>query len=469
MALFKKAESLDKSSMMFSSSALVKMMIPLILQQILNITVGMINSIMVSSAGEATVSGVSLVNTMDGVLIIFFTALVSGGSVVISQAVGKGETKNISDAAKQLIYATTAMAVILTVVVLVFRYPLLSSLFGDVEADVMSSAHAYFFPIALSFPLLAISESVHACFRAEGNTFISLVVSIFSNILVIIGNSIFVIGMELGAFGAALSTLCMRFITVVIVLVLIHSKKRKVRVQKLFHYKPDFKVVKNILHIGVPNGIENTLFQFGRLLTQTLIAMFSTAMIAAHSVALNIANYQYAVNTAFCAASITIVAQCIGAKQERQAKYYAKLMMGLEYVMLWVVIILTVIFLRPLLSTYDVSQTAKDFAYDLVISHSIVVALIYPIGFLLPAIFRAAGDVKTPLYVSTISMWAIRIAFAYVLALPTVSVFGLFSFPGLGMGMWGVWIAMMLDWIVRALLYFIRFVSGRWLRAKKNI
>lgn len=467
MSLFKKAEPLDKSSMMFSSKALVKMMIPLIIQQMLNITVGVINSIMVSNAGEAAVSGVSLVNTMDGVLIIFFTALVSGGSVIISQAVGKGDTKNISDAAKQLIYSATFMAFILTVAVLIFRKPLLSALFGDVEADVMASAHAYFLPIALSFPLLAITEAIHACFRAEGNTFISLVVSFCCNILVIIGNSIFVITMDLGAFGAALSTVCMRLIATVVVLILAHSKRRVVRVQRLLHYKPDFRVIKNILHIGVPNGVENTLFQFGRLLTQTLIAMLPTTVIAAHSVALNIANYQYAVNTAFCAASITIVAQCIGAKQDRQAKYYSKLMLGLEYVMMWVVIILTVIFLRPLLSTYDVSQAAKDFAYDLVISHSIVVAVIYPIGFLLPAIFRAAGDVKAPLYVSTISMWAIRIAFAYVLALDTVSVFGLFSFSGLGLGMWGVWIAMMLDWVCRTIIYFIRFVSNRWLKVKR--
>ena len=334
MALFKKAESIDKGEMLFSKMALVKMMIPLIIQQMLNITVGVINSIMVSSAGEATVSGVSLVNTMDGVLIIFFTALVSGGSVVISQAVGKRDMKNISDAAKQLIYSATFMALLLTVVVLVFRVPLLSVLFGDVEADVMASAHAYFFPIALSFPLLAISESIHACFRAEGNTFISLVVSFGSNILVIIGNLIFVIGMGMGAFGAALSTVCMRFITVIVLLILVHSKKRVVRVQKLLHYKPDFKVIKSILHIGVPNGVENTLFQFGRLLTQTLIAMLPTTVIAAHSVALNIANYQYAVNTAFCCAAITIVAQCIGANQIKQAKYYSRLLLLLEYLFL---------------------------------------------------------------------------------------------------------------------------------------
>ena len=123
MSLFKKAEPLDKSSMLFSTKALVKIMIPLILQQILNMTVGVVNSIMVSHAGEAAVSAVSLVNTMDGVLVIFFTALVSGGSVVISQAVGKRDAKNISEAAKQLIYAAATMALILTVAVLIFRYP----------------------------------------------------------------------------------------------------------------------------------------------------------------------------------------------------------------------------------------------------------------------------------------------------------------------------------------------------------
>jgi Na+-driven multidrug efflux pump len=184
-------------------------------------------------------------------------------------------------------------------------------------------------------------------------------------------------------------------------------------------------------------------------------------------VALNIANYQYAVNTAFCCAAITIVAQCIGANQVRQAKYYAKLLVGLEYLLMWVVIVLSVLFLRPLLSTYDVSQAARDFAYDLVISHSIVAALIYPLGFLFPAIFRAAGDVKTPLYVSTLSMWLVRIAFAYVLALDSISFFGLFSFNGLGWGMWGVWVAMLLDWAVRAAIYLIRFLSNGWMKAKR--
>ena len=469
MTLFKNRETIDKSELMFSGKALVKMMIPLMLQQMLNMTVGMINSIMVSSAGDAAVSAVSLVSTMDGVLILFFTALVTGGSVVISQAIGKGDAKGISDATKQLLYSATLMACLLTAAVLTFRTPLLNLLFGSVEEAVMTSAHEYFVPIALTFPLLAITESVHAGFRAEGKTFISLMVSLGTNILNIIGNLIFVIALDMGARGAALSTACMRLIATVVLLILIHDKRRVVHVERLLHYKPDFKAIRKILHIGVPYGVEQTLFQFGRLLTTTLIAMLPTAMIAAQSVALNLANYQYAVNTAFCCAAIPIVGRCIGAGREDQAKYYSKLLVKLEYVMMWAVILVTVIFLRPLLSTYDVSATAKDVAYWLVISHSAVVALIYPLGFFYPSVFRAASDVRFCLVVSVLSMWLVRIAFAYVLALDTVSVMGWFSFPGFGMGIWGVWLAMMLDWVVRTVLYTVRFVTDKWLRVGKKI
>lgn len=469
MTLFKKRETIDKSELMFSGKALVKMMIPLMLQQMLNMTVGMINSIMVSNAGDAAVSAVSLIGTMDGVLILFFTALVTGGSVVISQAIGKGDAKSISDATKQLLYSSTLMACLLTTVVLTFRTPLLNLLFGSVEEAVMTSAHDYFIPIALTFPLLAITESVHAGFRAEGKTFISLIVSLATNILNIVGNLIFVIALEMGARGAALSTACMRLIATVVLLALIHDKRRVVHVEHLLHYKPDFKAIRKILHIGVPYGVEQTLFQFGRLLTTTLIAMLPTAMIAAQSVALNLANYQYAVNTAFCCAAIPIVGRCIGAGREDQAKYYSRLLVKLEYVMMWAVILVTVVFLRPLLSTYDVSATAKDVAYWLVISHSAVVALIYPLGFFYPAVFRAASDVRFCMVVSIASMWLVRIAFAYVLALETVSVMGLFSFPGFGMGIWGVWLAMMLDWVVRTVLYTVRFVTDKWLRVGKKL
>ncbi len=466
MTLFKKRETIDKSQLMFSRRDLLKLIIPVFFQQVLNMTVGMINTMMVSNAGDAAVSGVSLVVTLDNVLIVFFTALVTGGAVIVAQRLGTSNTGDISEAAKQLLYATTIMATLVTTVVLIFRQPLLNGLFGNAEADVLMHANDYFFLVALSFPFLAISEAAGACFRSSGNSIIPLVTSLIINGVVIGGNGIFILWLDMGAQGAALSTLIARIVGAAILLLLVLNKKYPVHIERLFHYKPSLRVIKGILNIGVPNGIENTLFQLGRLLTQALIATFATSVIAANSVALNLANFQYAVNTAFSVVIIPVVGRCIGAKRIDQAKYYSKLLMAAEYVMLWLVIGVTLIFIRPLMSAYGISADAVDLTIKLVLYHSILAAIIYPLGFLLPSTFRAASDVKFTLYVSMISMWCLRVALAYFLALDSVTIFKVITLPGLGWGIMGVWIAMFLDWILRSTLYLIRYIRGRWLKSK---
>jgi len=320
MALFQRKESIPSGDLIFDRRTIVKIIVPMFIQQVLAITVGMVDSMMVSHAGEAAVSGVSLVNTLDNMLIVFFTALVSGGSVVVAQTLGTQNNKEVTEVAKQLLYATTAVAILLTTVVMILRRPLLGLLFGDVEADVMQSALDYFTFVAISFPLLAITESTGACFRSSGNTLITLFVSFAINIMNVCGNAILIFGFDMGAKGAALATTFARFGGAIILIILIHNQKYPVHIQRLFHYKPDFKTVRRILNIGVPNGTENAMFSFGRLLTQTLISLFPTTVIAANSVALSIANYQYAVNTAFSACVVPIVGRCIGAKKEDQAK-----------------------------------------------------------------------------------------------------------------------------------------------------
>ncbi len=467
MAIFKKAQPIDKSNLLFSNKDVLKITIPMFLQQILNFTVGMINTMMVSNAGEAAVSGVSLVNTLDNVLIVFFTALVTGGSVVVAQVLGTKKTNEISNVAKQLIYAATIVAMLLTAIVWIFKTPILNMLFGDAEADVMANAVDYFSIVSLSFPLLAITEAIGACFRSAGNAFISLMTSLFINIFVIGGNSIFVIGMGMGAKGTALATFCARFLGAVILIALIHRKKYPVHIERILHYKPNFRIVKNILHIGIPNGVENTLFQFGRLLTQSLIAMLGTTVIAANAVALNVVQFQYSVNSAFISCMIPIVGRCIGAKKIDQAKYFSRKLLLLEYGVLAIVSLGIFLFIDPLMNLYNISPEGVELSKQLIISHVIVAVIIYPLGFLTPAIFQAAADVRFTMVVSMLSMWVLRVALAYVLALETVSVFGLFSFSGFGMGMWGVWIAMFGDWILRTVLYTFRYITGRWLKVKQ--
>lgn len=469
MVLFKNRDPIPKEDLLFSRQALVKLMIPLILQQVLNVTVGTIDTMMVAYAGEAAVSGVSLVNTLDVLLVIFFTALIGGGSVVVAQALGQQNERSIRDAAKQLLYIATAVAMALTVVVLSLRRPLLTLLFGDVESVVMESAEQYFFFVALSFPLLAINESISACFRSSGNTMISLVVSIIINLANVGGNALLIIGLDMGAAGAAIATAFARLVGTVIFLILIHRKKYPVHIQRLFHYKPNWGLIKRILHIGIPNGIENCMFQFGRLLTQTLVSTMGTSVIAANAVALTICNYQYITGTACSSAMITVVGRCIGARRYDQAKKYSRMILLWNYGMIWAVILISLVFLNPLVGAYGLSEASSTLAKQLILYHMAFAAAIWPIGFMLPSAFRAAGDVRFPMITSMTCMWLFRVLLAYFFALESVSDFGMFALPGLGMGIMGVWIAMTVDWVFRVALYLHRYVSHRWLRAAHRL
>ena len=466
MSFFKSKDPVDKSKLLFSTKALITITVPLVLRQILGVMVGTIDSVMVAYTGESAVAGVSLVCTLDILLIIFFTSMVAGGAVVIAHALGKKDQQEIQESAKQLLYITTTISVVLTVLVILLRRPLLRLLFGDVDEQVMSHALDYFFWVALSFPMLAIYESISACFRSAGNTVLSLIVSLTANLLNVAANAFLIIGLDMGAAGAGLATLFSRTVATIIMLVLIHRKKYAVHIERLLHYKPDFTIIKRILHIGVPNGVENAMFQFGKLLTQTLIATMGTSVIAANSVALTISNFQYMTGTACSTVMITVVGRCIGAKEKEQAKYYSRKILAINYGLLWTVILGTLIFLNPLVGVYNLSPESAELAKTLIVRHALIAAVIWPLGFMLPSTFRSAGDVRFSMVVSTTCMWVLRVAGAYLLALDGISVFGWFTIPCLGMGIIGVWYAMFLDWIFRCSLFFIRYCKGTWLQTK---
>jgi len=466
MLFFKKEKLPEKEEMLFSFKALVALTLPLLLQSILEVLVGTIDSVMVAYTGEAAVSGVSLINTLDTVLVIFFTAMVSGGSVVIAQALGRNEKKEIYESAKQLFYLTLFISALLTAIVLIFRTPLLNLLFGDVEAGVMSEAIGYFSYVTLSFPFLAINSSVSACFRTFGNSTLPLIVSIGAKLMNVGLNAWFIMGCGMGATGAGLATTISRGCSAVVLLIFLLQKKYPIHIEKLLHYKPNFKIIRKIMHIGVPNGLENTLFQFGRLLTQTLVATMGTSVIAANSVALTISNYQYMTGTACSTVMIAVVGRCIGAQKKEQAKFYSRKILFMSYALLWGVILGTILFLSPLVGMYNLSPESSDIAKTLILQHVALASVIWPLGFMLPSSFRATGDVRFPMMISVASMWIFRIVGAYLLALDTVSVFGLFTIPGLGMGISGVWLAMFIDWVFRCTVFFLHYLRGKWLNTK---
>ncbi len=450
--------------MLFSKRDLCKLIIPLVLQQILSTMTGTINSMMVSRAGDAAVSGISLVNTVDLLLIIIFTAVTTGGSVVVSQALGRKDQNLIHNSSKQLLYSITFIALIISVLTFTLRVPLLNLIYGDVEPDVMGHALNYFSFLTLSFPVLAIYSTSTVLFRVMGDTFTCMMLSLASNIQVIITNYLFISKMEMGAAGAGLSTLISRTLFGVISLILLHDKKRILHLEKLFHYRPDFSLIKRILQIGIPTGVENCLFQFGRLLTSALISTMGTVAVAANSVALTLANYQYMAGNAVGNAATTVVGRCIGANELRQAKRYSRILLATSYVLLISGALFTLFFAKPLLSLFSLSKESTDLAATLLRIHSIIAIFIWPLGFSLPSIFRATGDAKFPMKVASTAMWVFRVAGAYILASDGFTLLGL-SIPGFGMGIIGVWIAMFADWVFRALFYGWKYFSGRWIKS----
>ena len=456
---------------MFSRKDITKILVPLFIQQILSVLIGMVDSMMVSSAGDAAVSGVSLVTSLDLVLIYAFLALATGGSVVASLALGRGDTERACTVAKQLVYAVTSVAIIISAVVLVFRKAILGSLFGDAEAAVMKSAEDYFFYIVLSFPLLGLYDSIAALFRAMGNSAISLKTSLIINGVNIVGNAILIYGFHMGAAGAAIATLIARIVGAAIMLLLIHDKKNPIHITRIFKYRPDFSIIKSILRIGIPSGVENCMFQFGKLMTQSLISSLGTVSIAANAVANSIATLQYVPGSAVNTATVAIVGRCIGAGEEKQAKRYSRLLLAIAYCTLWLVVLVMVIFAKPIISLYGILPESAALAKSLILYHSLCAVILWPIAFCLPHVFRSAGDVKFSLYVSAFSMWAFRVALGYVFTLDRITLFekilpnAAISIPGLGIGVMGVWVAMTIDWVFRAALFLVHYLRGHWMRA----
>ena len=453
---------------LFSRKDIAKILLPLVLQNILTITIGMVDSIMVSGDGEAAFAGVSLVSSLDTLLVTLFSSIASGGAVVLAQTMGRGDQKLSCEAAKQLLYVTAAIATVISVCVLIPRTALLQLLFGDAEADVMQNALGYFSVIAISFPFLAVDNAVGAIFRAQGDSMISLKISIFKNLLNISGNAFFIYGLHMGAIGAALATLIARIIGAVVLIAIAHRRERYIHIEHLFTYRPNKDIVKAILHIGVPNGIENSLFQFGKVITSSLISTLSTASIAANAAALSLANLQYTTGGAVQSTMISVVGKCVGAEEKEQAKRYAKILLALGYLLIFIVSVLLAVFATPLLSMYNLSPEGLVTARELIWFHGVASIVLWATAFCLPSVFRAANDVRFTMVVSIFSMWAFRVALAHVLVPESLTVLG-YEIAGAGMDIMGVWVAMTIDWVFRAILFAWRFYSGRWLTKYKAL
>ena len=451
----------NTSTYLFSNKDLVALYVPLIIEQMLAMLVGLADSIMVSSVGEAAVSGVSLVDSCFQLIINLFAALATGGAVTVGQYLGQKNKEKAGEAATQLVWFSMILSLGVMALMYAGKGLILNHVFGQIEADVYGHADTYMMIVNASIPFLALYNAGAAIFRSIGNSNISMRVSLIMNGINVVGNAILIYVCKCGTEGVAIPTLVSRLAAAVIMIILLIPKKSaqakqdstRIYIKKSLHYRANWHMLKSILLVGIPNGLENSMFQLGKIIVLSLVSTFGTYAIAANAVSNAIALFQILPGMAITLAITPVISRCVGAGDYEQAKYYNKKLMLITYVSMTAMVLFIFSLLPFILNAYNLSDLTAKTTADIIHFHGIGAIFIWPVAFSLPATFRAAGDAKACMYISSISMWIFRIGFSYVLG------------KYMGMGVFGIWVAMVIDWVFRAMCFVIRYFKGSW---KKN-
>lgn len=440
----------DRSHYLFSNRELANLIGPLVIEQLLAVFVGMADSIMVANVGEAAVSGVSLVDNIMILIINIFAALATGGAVVAGQYIGRKDEKSACKAATQLVWFVSLSAVAIMILVYFGKDIILNQVFGHITAEVKGHADIYLLIVTASIPFIALYNGGAAIFRAMGNSQVSMRVSLLMNAINVTGNAILVFGLRIGTAGVAIPTLISRIVAAIVITVLLCNQTRILHIERTLKIRFDGRMIRKILAIGVPNGLENSMFQLGKILVLSLVSTFGTYAIAANAVSNAIALFQILPGMAISLAITTVISQCVGANDYEQVHYYLKKLLAIIYVAMVGTVALIFLALPLILKAYNLSDQTAAAATNIIHFHGISAMIIWPLSFALPAAYRAAGDAKACMYTSIVSMWIFRIGFSYLVG------------KYMGLGVFGVWVAMVVDWVVRAICFIIRYFNGKW-------
>ena len=447
-------ETLEKRSPLFTNKMLATMTIPIVLDSLLAIVAGMVDSAMVSTAGEAAVSAVALVDAINLLFIAAFNGMAIGGSVVTSQYVGKRDYKHASVSANQLLYLSTMISLVFMTALLCLRVQLLRLVYGTIEADVFANAKVYFLFTLLGYPFFAMGASSGAVLRSMGKNRQAATITVFYNILNVIGNAVLIYGFKLGVAGAAISTTVSRMAYAALGLRLAHNKELPAHFDGLLKFHLDFDVMRRVARIGVVNGSETSLFYVGKILIASLLSTFGTVAIAANSVADTINNIGWNIVGSLGMVLLPVVGQCVGAGEPEQAKQNMKKSLSAATVLTFI-LFTTVFLLRSrLVCLFDFGEEARSASayYTGVMALTSMLSL-YSFAFVPVHGFRAAGDIRYTSSLSLSSMFVFRVALVYLLD---------WIFPD--MGLMCICIGQWSDWTFRSAMNFIHFKRGKWLK-----
>lgn len=435
----------------FSNRDLRKLIVPLIIEQFLQFSAGLIASIMVAGLGEAAVSAVSLVDSVFILFIMMFSALATGGAVVAGQLIGHRDLEGGCKAAWQMILFVGLASVAVMGLCYLGHNFILDTVFGDISPEVRQNARTFLLISNASIPVIALYNAGAAIFRVMGNSKISMRMSLLMNAINIAGIAVLIYGVGMGIEGAGIALLTGRTIAAVVILKLLTNQNLPLHIRKPLVFRFNGKLLKRILRIGVPNGLENSMFQLGKILVLSLVSSFGTASIAANAVGNAVAMFGVAPGMAMNLAAVTVISQCVGAGAFDQVKYYVKKLMKITYGLMAVSNAGILLILPLVLQIYDLSPEATRLAREILVYHSICAIFIWTPAFTMPYVLRAGNDVAPTMVISIVSMWLFRVVASYVLG------------RYMGLGLFGVWVAMTIDWLVRGIAFLVRYKQEKWI------
>lgn len=450
MKLYDKKQ-IDWKNVLFDNKTLFWLLLPIIVEQFLNSLMGMVDTMMVSTVGSYAISAVSLVDSINNLVIQIFAAMAAGAVIICSQYIGSGNREESSKTAGQVVLTVLGISLLITVFCILGGERLLRLIFGTVEDSVMKSAFIYFMITAVSYPFLALFSAGASFYRAFGNSKFPMKISIISNVINVTGNVLFLYGFGWGVVGAALATLLSRIFGTVVIYYCLRNPKQMIVVRDYLKIRPDMKLILKIMAIGIPAGIENGMFQFGKIAISSTVSTMGTIAISAQAMTDILENVNGIFSNGVGIGLMTVVGQCIGAHRKEEAKYYIVKLMRIAWIGVIVSCLLVLAITKPVTWLGRMEPEAARMCFWLVTAMTIVKPLLWVGAFGLPYGFRAAGDVKFSMIVSVTSMWCCRVA---------LSVFLVNTFH---FGLGAVWIGIFTDWIVRACIFSVRFISGKWL------
>ena len=436
----------------FTNRQLVSLIGPLLLEQLLAISVGLADSLMVATVGDAAISAVSLVDSISNLMIYIFSAMATGGAVVAGQYIGRRERGDACSAAQHLVLLLLVTSGAFAALLYIFKNAVLTTLFGQITPDVMAATNTYYSIVMASIPGIALYNGGAAIFRTMERSDVSLKVSLLMNAINVVGNAILIFGLHMDVAGVAIPTLVSRTVAAAVILGLLFNDKLTLNLSDLRAFRLRGRLLRNIFYIGIPSGVENGMFQLGRLILFSLISTFGTAAIVANAIGNTLGNFHCFAGQAMSLGLTTVISQCVGAGNYDAARFYMRKLTKAGYALMAAVNLLIIALLPLIMRIYDVSPEAERLAVTVCLIHGISAIFIWMPSFFVPAFLRAAGDARFTMIVSMATMWLCRVLFAHILG------------KYMGYGVIGVWVAhAVMDWSARSILFFLRYRSGKWM------